>query len=87
LRNIVDNLWHGSDEATRIGDGTTMDALRNEIRTGRPTGGKWHAKKAETELKALNKWLDRYGNKATSTDRGQAYKLRAELQNILKESP
>lgn len=83
LRNIVDNLWHKHDRSDRIGNGTTMDALRNEIRTGRPTQGRFHREKVERELRALKRWLDRFGNTASRQDRLAARKLQAELDNLL----
>jgi hypothetical protein len=61
LRRIVDNLWKGDRQPNHVGDGTTMDAVRNELRTGRPTEGKYHTEKARTELRALQRWIDRYG--------------------------
>jgi hypothetical protein len=83
LRNIVDNLWHGSTRPDRIGDGTTMAALRNEIRTGRPTQGKFHRAKAQRELRALQRWLDRFGSTSSREDRLAARRLQAELENLL----
>jgi len=34
-RNIVDDLWNGTRNPNHVGDGTTMDAVRNELRTSR----------------------------------------------------
>jgi RsiW-degrading membrane proteinase PrsW (M82 family) len=57
LQNIVDELWHGHDSPKRTGDGTTMDAVRNEIKTGRPTQGVWHTDKAIRLRASLRRWL------------------------------
>ncbi|MGF1661886.1 MAG: PrsW family glutamic-type intramembrane protease [Kineosporiaceae bacterium] len=86
LRNIVDNLWHGSTRSDRIGDGTTMAALRNEIRTGRPTQGTFHRDKVERELRALKNWLRQYEKSASEPDVDWARKLRRELESLLREA-
>ncbi|TCC39159.1 hypothetical protein E0H75_39960 [Kribbella capetownensis] len=57
LPNIVDELWHGYQSPTRVGDGTTMDAVRNEILTGRPTKGVWHTDKAIRCRASLRRWI------------------------------
>ncbi len=72
LKNYIDNLWHGSTSPNRLGDGTTFDALRNEIRTGRPTGpppGRWHFEKAAQTAKDIKNWLDGPGRNASAADR------------------
>jgi hypothetical protein len=84
LRNIVDNLFKGTRASNRIGDGTTMDAVRNELRTGRPTQGVFHTEKARGEIRALERWLERYGPTAPREDRLWAWRLRAELQKALR---
>jgi hypothetical protein len=84
LRNIVDNLFKGTRTSNRIGDGTTMDAVRNELRTGRPTQGVFHTEKARGEIRALERWLERYGPTASREDRLWAWRLRAELQKALR---
>jgi hypothetical protein len=83
LRRIVDNLWKGTDNPNHIGDGTTMDAVRNELRTGRPTEGKFHTEKAQTELNALERWIKRYGPTASREDTKWAWRLKNELQQLL----
>lgn len=40
---------------TRIGNGTTMDAIRNEVLTWKPTGGKFHLEKGKQLINRLNK--------------------------------
>jgi hypothetical protein len=84
LRNIVRELWKGTENPNRIGDGTTMDAVRNELRTGRPTGGTFHAEKAESSINALRNWLRNQGPTASRTDREWAWRLLSELEKALK---
>jgi len=84
LRRIVDDLWKGTTNPNRVGDGTTMDAVRNEIRTNVPTHGRFHSNKAREAINALDNWLRRYGPEATRTDRLWARQLRQELQRALE---
>ena len=42
LQNIIGNLYKGQDNPIKFGNGTTMDAIKNEIQTGIPTAGKFH---------------------------------------------
>jgi RHS repeat-associated protein len=55
LKNIIKDLYKGQGGPNTIGNGTTMDAVRNEIITGKPTNGKFHTSKLEDYLKALQK--------------------------------
>lgn len=87
LRRIVDDLWRGTSRANRVGDGTTMDAIRNETLTGRPTGGAWHALKGRESINALTNWLKEFGPAATRADRLQARELINELQKALRWTP
>jgi hypothetical protein len=84
LRNIVDGLWKGTKNPQRVGDGTTMDAVRNELLTGRPTGGRFHSEKARAAVNALNNWLQRHGAQASREDRLWARRLLGELEKVLR---
>ncbi|MBA4689179.1 MAG: hypothetical protein H2184_18790 [Candidatus Galacturonibacter soehngenii] len=57
LKNIVNDLYKGQGGANTIGNGTTMDAVRNEILTGQPTNGKFHTSKLKDYVNALEKRL------------------------------
>ncbi|MGH8773708.1 MAG: hypothetical protein ACRDWI_00545 [Jiangellaceae bacterium] len=86
LRRIVDDLWRGTGRSDRIGNGTTMDAVRNEIRTGRATHGKMHVEKAQKSVRALQNWLRNHRDQASRADRLHAHRLIAELERALKGS-
>jgi hypothetical protein len=60
-----------------------MDAVRNELLTGRPTSTLYHSNKAREAVRALDTWIRRYGPEATREDRLVAWKLRAELLKAL----
>ena len=57
LNNIVNDLYKGQGGPNTIGNGTTMDAVRNEILTGKPTNGKFHTSKLNDYVNALEKRL------------------------------
>jgi hypothetical protein len=82
LSNLVDNLYKGVHSHGRTGDGSTMDAIRNEIRTGRPTSGKFHVTKGRESLRGLQNWLRRNPG-ASDADRSAAENLIDQLHDAL----
>ncbi len=82
LQNIVDNLYKGTTNPGRVGNGTTMDAIANELETGLPTGGKFHSIKGQDSLNGLVKWLDQNPS-APYSDRLVAQSLADELSALL----
>ena len=83
LQNLVDNLYKGTTNPNRVGNGTTMDAIRNESATGLPTGGRMHTTKGEETLRGLNNWLRRNPN-ADYHDQLVARSLADELSSALQ---
>ena len=57
LKNIINDLYKGQGGQKTIGNGTTMDAVRNELQTGLPTNGKFHTQKLNEYLNALQRRL------------------------------
>jgi hypothetical protein len=82
LTNIVNDLYKGTTNPNRSGTGTTADAVRSELRTGQPTGGRFHSQKAIDYSNALKKLLD--GGQLNAQDRLVAQSLLDDLQNALK---
>ena len=80
LNNIIDNLYHGSKNPS-VGNGTTMDAIRNEILTHKPTNGKWHFKKGQESISGLSKLINS-GN-LSSSDEKIAWELLYDLVDAL----
>ncbi len=83
LQNLVNNLYKGTTNPNRVGNGTTMDAIRNEIATGVPTGGRMHTIKGQETLNGLNNWLRR-NKDADYYDRLVAQSLADELSLVLR---
>lgn len=83
LRKIVDDAYRGAENPNRVGDGTTMDAVRNELRTGRPTAGKFHSVKARDLVTRLSRWLRANEKTATRPDVASARRLLEDLKNSL----
>ena len=82
LNNIVNDLYKGQDNPNHVGNGTTMDAVRNEIITGEPTFGRWHTQKLTDSLNGLNNLLNSGNLSAKDTDIVKA--LIEEILNALK---
>lgn len=86
LRNIVDALFKGTRNPNRVGDGTTMDAIRNELATGTRTAGKMHLTKGPENVNGLRNWLARNPN-ASPGDRKVAQQLLDDLLDALAGKP
>ena len=82
LQNIVNDLYKGTTNPGRVGNGTTMDAIANELETGLPTAGKFHSIKGQDSLNGLNNWLGRNPS-APYQDRLVAQSLADELSALL----
>lgn len=79
LKHFIDHLFRGVDNPRRIGDGTTMDAIRNELLTGEATHGRGHIQKGRDMHRGLDKWL-RHNPHASESDRQLARSLIEELK-------
>ncbi|MBN9090664.1 MAG: RHS repeat-associated core domain-containing protein, partial [Reyranella sp.] len=82
LQNIINNLYKHVGKANRTGNGTTQDAIRNELRTGKPTSGTFHSIKGQDSINGLRKFLRNNPN-APYYDRLVAQSLLDELLSIL----
>lgn len=82
LKNYIDNLFKGADHPHRVGDGTTMDAIRAERQSGLPTQGKMHFIKGRETLRGLENWLRRNPD-ASASDRHVAQSMVTELKDAL----
>lgn len=47
----------GTTNLSRVGIGTTADAVRNELATGQAVGGRFHSQKAADYARGLENWL------------------------------
>jgi RHS repeat-associated protein len=83
LQNIVNNLYKGTGSPTRVGNGTTMDAVRSELATGQMTAGKMHSIKATESMNGLRNWL-RKNPDADHHDRLVAQSLLDELSEVMR---
>ena len=79
LQNYVNDLYKGEGSPDQIGTGSTADALRNELRTGQPTEGVFHAMKAEQYINGLPNWLRKNPN-ASAED---IYAAEGMLQDLI----
>ncbi len=82
LSNIVQSLYKGFGSQRQIGSGSTADAIRNELITGKATEDIFHSIKGQQSINALNNWLREMPNAAAS-DKELAKKLIQDLSNAL----
>lgn len=83
LSNYVEQLFKGVQNPRRFGDGTTMDAIRHELRTGETVHNRRHILKGEETLRGLEKWL-RQNPGAAPADRAVARQLVDEIREALQ---
>jgi hypothetical protein len=65
-----------------VGNGSTADAVRSELATGKPVGGKWHSTKARELINAINNWAKRTPG-ASASDVAAANLVKQDLTNAL----
>lgn len=80
-------MWKGSGNPARVGDGTTMDAARWEIRSGQLTHGQDHVIKSRDMLTRLDRWLRAHEKTASRADVEWVRQLQEELRHILRQVP
>lgn len=77
VKRIVSELYR---EGGNVGDGGTADAIRHEIATGKPVGGRSHIQKGRERLKQIEKLLEKNPN---HPDRELLERLRDDLKDAL----
>lgn len=83
LQNLMDNIYKGTTNPNRIGDGTLADAVRYENLTGGTVGGRTHTIKAQETIRGLHNWLDRTPH-ALQADRQEAITQIKNLNDALR---
>jgi hypothetical protein len=83
LQNLVNNLYKGTTNPNRVGNGTTMDAIRHELVTSTPVGNRFHSTKGQETLRGLENWMRRNPD-ALYHDRLVAQSLADELTAVLR---
>ncbi|MFD3662326.1 polymorphic toxin-type HINT domain-containing protein [Streptomyces sp. NPDC058659] len=83
LQNLVDDLYKGTTNTARTGDGTTMSAIREELSSGQLVHGRNHVAKGNQYAKALNKWISRNHRDGDPHDLIVARSLLADLKSAL----
>ncbi|MFC9928499.1 polymorphic toxin-type HINT domain-containing protein [Streptomyces sp. NPDC127190] len=83
LQNLVNDLYKGTTNPARTGDGTTMSAIRDELSSGQLVHGRNHVAKGNQYAKALNKWISRNHRGGDPHDLIVARSLLADLKSAL----
>jgi len=81
MDNIIKDIYKGQGGKNIVGNGTTMDAVRNELMTGLPMNGKFHSTKAEELINRLNRRLRAQG--ISDSEAAIAKALIEDLENAL----
>jgi hypothetical protein len=74
LQNLINNIYKHVATPGRHGDGTTMDAIRYEIATGKDINNQAHVIKGRETIRGLRNWLRRNPN-ASQEERDLAQSL------------
>jgi hypothetical protein len=82
LQNLVNDLYKGTTNPARVGDGTTMTAIRQELRSGSLVHGRNHVAKGQQYARALQNWIKRNPN-APQRDQIVARSLLSDLREAL----
>lgn len=77
-RRLINELYR---EGAGVGDGGTADAIREELATGSPVGGRSHIQKGRERLRQIERILQRNPN---HPDRALLERLRDDLRNALE---
>lgn len=84
LKNILSDIYKGSENPLKVGDGTLMDAIKEEIKTGVLVHGRDHAgQKASDIIKGLEKIVR--GNTYSQSDKDIAKEFINTLNEALKQ--
>jgi hypothetical protein len=86
LQNIINDLYKGTTNPGRVGTGTTADAVRHELATGKAVGGRFHSQKAGDYARGLENWL-RGNPNAPYQDRLVAQSVLDDLRSALGGGP
>jgi RHS repeat-associated protein len=86
LQNIINDVYKGTTNPNRVGTGTTADAIRHELATGRSVGGRFHGQKGTEYARALENWL-RANPNAPYRDRVVAQSVLDDLRSALGGGP
>lgn len=79
LSKVMDDLYRPN---AKVRSGSTADAVREEMATGKPVGGRWHTQKANEGVTRLDNWLKKNPT-ASPGDRAAAENVMRDLQDAL----
>ncbi len=80
LQKKINELYRENSE---IGSGSTADAVRYELKTGKSVKGKLHSQKAQNSIVYLERWLKKTPN-ASFSDKQIAKRLIKDMKNALE---
>lgn len=83
LQSFINELYRPN---AKVGNGSTADAIRYELSTGKKVGGKSHVQKGEDALVRLSKWL-KNNLTASPGDRAAVENIISDLNEALGHIP
>jgi hypothetical protein len=81
LQKIINGMW--SDRKDAVGDGSIMDAIRQERKTDTPTKGRVHSQKGRETITRLDNWLRSKTSPKPDSDKKTARILIKEIRDAL----
>ncbi len=84
LNNLVNDIYKGQNSKILTGNGTTMDSIRYELKTGIPVGGKFHSIKGQNIINGLNNLIK--SGKLNASDQKVATTLLQDMIDALSEN-
>ena len=82
-QRIIDELYKGQNAKNKIGNGTMMDAIRYERKTGKLTGNRLHSKKGKDMVTRLNGRI--CSGRLSNEDKKIVRAIREDLEKALTE--
>ena len=81
LQKSIDEIYKGQNSNNPVGNGTLMDAVRNEIKTGKSTKGSIHTKKARQMEAEMKKHIS--SGKLSTKEKQVARMLRDDIRKAI----
>lgn len=81
LQKTIKELYKGQNQKERIGDGTMMCAIREELRSGEPTKNRFHSIKGKNTITELDNHIG--SGRLNTNEKAIARALRDDLKKAL----
>ena len=83
-QKIIDEIYEGQGKKGQIGNGSMMDAIKNELKTGKSTKGYFHSKKGRNTIVELKKHIG--SGKLNANDKAIVRALVEDIKKALSKN-